>query len=239
MKVPDEEGQANHLGSESCAGVGNGVGEALTGGCAGRVLSPEIGQFWCRRAPNTRKATAGTPLRRGGPAPGGVEDPRHAQRHVARESGDPTSGPGRCWGPHGEPKGYDRDGRMWEVGQPHSIGEAPEQRCWCARTGGGGGEKGAGQGERGRANQGPDTAPGTPVTCAQPRTAGTFGCLRVRPEAGARCGNAARRDLCGGRRETGVPTATRTLMAGQHRPLSLALFCGIISTTHMWRQDDD
>jgi hypothetical protein len=42
MKVPHEEGLADHLGSESCAGVGNGVGEALTGGCAGWVLSLEI-----------------------------------------------------------------------------------------------------------------------------------------------------------------------------------------------------
>jgi hypothetical protein len=32
-----------------------------------------------------------------------------------------------------------------------------------------------------------------------------------RPEAGARCGSAARRDLCGGHRVTGVPTATLLL----------------------------
>ena len=31
------------------------------------------------------------------------------------------------------------------------------------------------------------------------------------PEVGALCGNSARRDLCGGRRETGVPTATAAL----------------------------
>ena len=42
MQVPYEEGRANHLGSESCAGVGNGGGEALTGGCAGWVWSLEI-----------------------------------------------------------------------------------------------------------------------------------------------------------------------------------------------------
>jgi hypothetical protein len=42
MKGPYEEGLADYLGSESCAGVGNGVGEALTGGCAGWVLSLEI-----------------------------------------------------------------------------------------------------------------------------------------------------------------------------------------------------
>ena len=43
MQVPDSEGLANHTGPESCAGTGNGVGEALTGEDAGRVLSPEIG----------------------------------------------------------------------------------------------------------------------------------------------------------------------------------------------------
>ena len=48
----------------------------------------------------------------------------------------------------------------------------------------------------------------TPVTRARPRTAGPVGCLPVRPEAGARCGSAARRDLCGGCWVTGIPTAT-------------------------------
>jgi hypothetical protein len=43
VKVPDEEGLANYLGPESCASVGNGVGEALTGVCVGWVLSLEIG----------------------------------------------------------------------------------------------------------------------------------------------------------------------------------------------------
>ena len=42
MRVPYEEGLANQLDSESCTGVGNGVGDALTGGCAGGVLSLEI-----------------------------------------------------------------------------------------------------------------------------------------------------------------------------------------------------
>ena len=32
----------------------------------------------------------------------------------------------------------------------------------------------------------------------------------LRPEAGALCGSSARRDLCGGRRVTGGPTATRS-----------------------------
>ena len=58
--------------------------------------------------------------------------------------------------------------------------EACEQRS-PQGTGGAGGGKGAGQGERGGGNQEPDTAPGSPVTCAQPRTAGTCGCLHVDP----------------------------------------------------------
>ena len=43
VQVSDSEGLANHAGSESCASLGNGVREALTGERAGRVWSPEIG----------------------------------------------------------------------------------------------------------------------------------------------------------------------------------------------------
>ena len=42
MKESHVEGLANHNGSESCADVGNGASEALTGESAGWVLSPEI-----------------------------------------------------------------------------------------------------------------------------------------------------------------------------------------------------
>ena len=41
MRVSYVEGVANHSGPESCAVVGNHVGEALTGGDAGQVLSRE------------------------------------------------------------------------------------------------------------------------------------------------------------------------------------------------------
>ncbi len=41
MQVSDSEGLANHAGPESCASLGNGDREALTGECAGRVWSPE------------------------------------------------------------------------------------------------------------------------------------------------------------------------------------------------------
>jgi hypothetical protein len=42
MKVSYVEGLATHSGPESCAGAGNCVREALTGGRAGWVLSREI-----------------------------------------------------------------------------------------------------------------------------------------------------------------------------------------------------
>jgi hypothetical protein len=45
VQVSDSEGLATHAGPESCATPGNGGSEALTGECAGRVLSPEIGRF--------------------------------------------------------------------------------------------------------------------------------------------------------------------------------------------------
>jgi hypothetical protein len=54
VQVSDSEGVANHAGPESCAGFGNGVREALTGECAGRVLSPEIGLFLGADALRTR-----------------------------------------------------------------------------------------------------------------------------------------------------------------------------------------
>ena len=42
MKVSYVEGLASHGGPESCVCTGNGAGEALTGGRAGRVLGREI-----------------------------------------------------------------------------------------------------------------------------------------------------------------------------------------------------
>jgi hypothetical protein len=42
MEVSYGEGVASHTGPESCAVVREGRGEALTGECAGRVLSREI-----------------------------------------------------------------------------------------------------------------------------------------------------------------------------------------------------
>jgi hypothetical protein len=53
MKALHGEGLATHTGPESCAGVSNRAGEALTGVRAGRVLS--------RENPAPRKRASGVP----------------------------------------------------------------------------------------------------------------------------------------------------------------------------------
>ena len=57
MKEPHEEGVANHLGPESCAGDGNIAGVAGTGAHAGQPLSSEIITPACRPCPDMGKAT--------------------------------------------------------------------------------------------------------------------------------------------------------------------------------------
>ncbi len=52
------EGLANRNSSESCVYMGNCVGEALTGGDAGQVLSCERTNLECRRRGPKRKANS-------------------------------------------------------------------------------------------------------------------------------------------------------------------------------------
>ena len=92
--------------------------------------------------------------------------------------------------------------------------EATEQRK--ATSGGGRGGKGLTQGEQPTGGRGSDTEPSCHVDpiggCAPERM--WFHAVRaadVRPEGGARCVSSARRDLCGGRGEILVPTATLRL----------------------------
>jgi len=48
MKEPYGKGLASHPGPESCAGVREDAGEALTGGSVGVALSSEITTLRCR-----------------------------------------------------------------------------------------------------------------------------------------------------------------------------------------------
>ncbi len=107
MREPYGEGLATHTDPESCVGVREGVGEALTGAHAGWVSSRErpcirgvdlVGQ-WGRQHGRVRH---GEHPRR----PCVVVDPMHAHGHVwkllARKPGDLPAGHGVLRDRHGE-----------------------------------------------------------------------------------------------------------------------------------------
>lgn len=57
MREPHIEGVATHDGPESCVQDRKVLGEALTGACAGTVLSREIRHFGVPTLSSERKAT--------------------------------------------------------------------------------------------------------------------------------------------------------------------------------------
>ena len=72
MRVLYIEGVAIHGGPESCVGVREGVGEALTGVVQAGLLSREINVSGCRRRPIRRKAASSSALTRAGGGPRAV-----------------------------------------------------------------------------------------------------------------------------------------------------------------------
>ena len=95
MKVSYDEDLANHIGPESCVYGRKAVGEALTGGSAGRVLSRERGIApGCRRRQRARKATRDMSISQEVFWPRVVGDPAHARKLSAREPGGPAFGRG-------------------------------------------------------------------------------------------------------------------------------------------------
>jgi hypothetical protein len=91
MREPYVEGVATHDGRESCAGVREGAGEALTVVRAGWAIEPRNGvSSGCRRRHDERKARSPATLSRAVGGPRGVEEPVHARNLHAREPGDPT-----------------------------------------------------------------------------------------------------------------------------------------------------
>ena len=118
----------------------------------------------------------------------------------------------RC-GPLGEGlRPHARDVRSWEVGLPHSTGEAVEQGAvWLRRWWR---EGGSARGTR-PAQHAPDTEPGQVCQVRWTVCVGS-GLMRtgVGPERGAQCGSSARWDLCGGPPERAVPTATAVVREG-------------------------
>jgi len=75
VKVCHTEGLASHSGTESCAGIREGIGEALTGEHMGQPLSREKRLPWVPTHWFLRKATRTGALLRAPGRPGAVEDP--------------------------------------------------------------------------------------------------------------------------------------------------------------------
>lgn len=84
MEESHVEGVATHDDPESCVDTREGVGEALTGARAGRVLSREINDSVRRRRPEKRKATRYTPQSRGVYRHCAVRDPVHVRNLLCR-----------------------------------------------------------------------------------------------------------------------------------------------------------
>jgi hypothetical protein len=129
VSVPDSEGPAHHTGPASGAGVGHGVGAALTGAGAGRVGSPASGLVLGADALRTR----GRPHRRRregevSTAPAGAAT---SGRHGNTVRGTREALP-LAWRwmtrSHGAPQGYARDARVQGVGPLQRTEEACAQR---------------------------------------------------------------------------------------------------------------
>jgi hypothetical protein len=85
------EGLASHGGPESCVGVREGVGEALTGVHTGWAIEPRnVSSPGCRRRSPERKAISVAALSRAVSGPRVVGEPVHVWSLQAREPGDPV-----------------------------------------------------------------------------------------------------------------------------------------------------
>ena len=227
MEEPYTEGVAPHGGPEPCVGDPRGRSEALDRGTHRPAIEPRNG---VNRGADV-VMTGGRQHRwrryaRVASGPREVGEPVHVRNLHAREPGDPTIAlpPGTVRAARGRLRPHARDARLWEVGLPHSTGEAVEQGAvWLRRWWR---EGGSARGTR-PAQHAPDTEPGQVCQVRWTVCVGS-GLMRtgVGPERGAQCGSSARWDPCGGPPERAVPTATvgdprgrsEALDRGTHRP---------------------
>jgi len=180
---------------EPCVGDPRGRSEALDRGTHRPAIEPRNGE---NRGADA-VMTGGRQHRRrryarvaGGPRE--VGEPVHVRNLHAREPGDPTIAlpPGTVRAARGRLRPNARDVRSWEVGLPHSTGEAVEQGAvWLRRWWR---EGGSARGTR-PAQHAPDTEPGQVCQVRWTVCVGS-GLMRtgVGPERGAQCGSSARWD---------------------------------------------
>ena len=158
-----------------------------------------------------RKATPRASPSRDARGPGEVKDPEHAGKLHAQELGDPVFGAGQgCRRPRREP--------TWGTTAMNEGGKSDRSVVPQTLSNKGGGAPTPAERAEGRGlakdnplqqNQsiGHRAAPDWQSALERIRQATSVCALRS--EARARCGNSARRDLCGGRVARPVPTATR------------------------------
>ena len=87
MQVSYSEGLANHTGPESCVGIREDVGEALTGECIGQPSSRESLIFPDADVVEITEGNMGSAITRAPAQSGVVEDPEHVRKLFAREPG--------------------------------------------------------------------------------------------------------------------------------------------------------
>lgn len=98
MRVLYIEGVAIRGGPESCAGVREGVGEALAGVRAGRAMEPRKPSSGRRRCPNERKASPTGAFSRAVAGSCVVREPVHVRDLSMRENREVPCSPVACCG---------------------------------------------------------------------------------------------------------------------------------------------
>ena len=87
MQVSHSEGLANHTGPESCGGIREDAGEALTGERIGQPSSRESLIFPDADVVRITEGNMGSAITRAPAQSGVVEDPEHVRKLLAREPG--------------------------------------------------------------------------------------------------------------------------------------------------------
>ena len=87
MQVSYSEGLANHTGPESCVGIREDAGEALTGERIGQPSSRESLIFPDADVVRITEGNMGSAITRAPAQSGVVEDPEHVWKLFAREPG--------------------------------------------------------------------------------------------------------------------------------------------------------
>ena len=93
MKVHCDEGLANHIGPEPCAGVREGIGEASVGERIGQPLSHEMHVLGADAFKKAESNMDGCAIASARPARRGLR-PWHVRTLLVREPGDLMSGQG-------------------------------------------------------------------------------------------------------------------------------------------------